>query len=278
VPGGLNVVPPATFGLLLGQLKLDAIASSRAAAVEVLSKAKLTAEQLTTVSSKLAAVGPLEVDRLLTAFEQSTDAEVGLRLLAALDDPLVLALLRVETLKPHLAKFPANVQAVAEKVYERLAAQLAGQRAQLDELVESLPSGDLRRGQAIFNSTKAACATCHAIGYLGGRLGPDLTRIGQVRAARDLLESIVYPSASFVRSYEPVAIVTADGLTYNGLLRKDAADEVVLVKSPTEEIHVVRDNIEEMRPGSVSIMPQGLDKQLTAQELADLVAFLQACK
>ncbi|MGH7138501.1 MAG: PVC-type heme-binding CxxCH protein, partial [Pirellulales bacterium] len=196
----------------------------------------------------------------------------------ALDDPTVLALLRADTLKPHLQKYPAPVQAAAEKLYQQLSAELAGQRAKLDELAESLPPGDIRRGQAIFNSTKTACATCHAIGYLGGRLGPDLTRIGQVRKDRDLLESIVFPSASLVRSYEPVTVVTTDGLTYNGLLRKDAADEVVLVKSPTEEIRIARDNVEEMRPGSVSIMPQGLDKQLTPQELADLVAFLLGCK
>ncbi|HEV3339160.1 MAG TPA: HEAT repeat domain-containing protein, partial [Pirellulales bacterium] len=277
VPGGLDPVPPATFDLLLAQLDADN-ASRRAAAVEGLSKANLTADQLAALSTQLPSARPLEVDRLLSAFEQSTDDEVGLKLLAALNDPSVLPLLRVETLKPRLAKYPAGVQAEAEKLYARLTAEMAGQRAKLDELAESLPPGDVRRGQLLFNSTKTACATCHAIGYLGGRLGPDLTRIGQVRNARDLLESVVLPSASFVRSYEPVTVVTAAGLVHNGLLRKDAADEVVLVKSPTEEIHIARGDVDEMRPGTVSIMPQGLDKQLTPQELADLVAFLQGCR
>jgi putative membrane-bound dehydrogenase-like protein len=278
VPGGLDPVPPATFDLLLAQLDADKGPSLRAAAVEGLAKAKLTADQLAALSKQLPSARPLEVDRLLTAFEQSTDAEVGLNLLSALNDPSVLSSLRVETLKPRLAKYPASVQTEAERLYARLTAEMAAQRAKLDELGESLPPGDLRRGQLLFNSTKAACATCHAIGYLGGRLGPDLTRIGQVRNARDLLESIVLPSASFVRSYEPVTVVTAAGVIHNGLLRKDAADEVVLVKSPTEEIHIARDDVDEMRPGTVSIMPQGLDKQLTPQELADLVAFLQGCK
>ncbi|HEX7377870.1 MAG TPA: PVC-type heme-binding CxxCH protein [Pirellulales bacterium] len=278
VPGGLQNVPAATFDLLIGQLHPDAQATDRAAAVEVLSKAKLSPEQLTALSAKLSLVGPLEIDRLLAAFEKTTDERVGLILVAALNDTGVLAALRVETLKPRLQKYPAAVQAEAEKLYQKLSAALAGQRAKLDELAESLPPGDVRRGQAIFNSAKAACATCHAIGYLGGRVGPDLTRIGQVRQQRDLLESIVFPSASFVRSYEPVTVLTGDGLTHNGLLRKDAADEVVLVKSATEEIRIPRDDVEEMLPGTVSIMPQGLDKQLTAQDLADLVAFLQGCR
>jgi len=65
-----------------------------------------------------------------------------------------------------------------------------------------LPGGDVRRGQLIFNNPKFACISCHSVGYRGGHLGPDLTSVGTIRTERDLLESIVYPSASFVRSYE----------------------------------------------------------------------------
>ncbi|OYV88665.1 MAG: dehydrogenase, partial [Planctomycetia bacterium 21-64-5] len=253
IPGGLDSVPSEMFDWLITRFAAETNTANRAAALEVLSKAKLTSEQLMALADKFWSAGPMEVDRLLSAFEQSTDAQVGLALLASLGDPAVLPSLRVEMIKPRLAKYPAAVQAEAEKLYARLTADMAAQRARLDELAESLPPGDVRRGQAVFNNTKAACATCHAIGYLGGRIGPDLTRIGQVRSARDLLESIVYPSASFVRSYEPVAVVTADGLTYNGLVRNDAPDELVLVKSPTEEIRIPRDTIEEIRPGTVSI-------------------------
>ena len=53
--------------------------------------------------------------------------------------------------------------------------------------------------------------------YLGGHVGPDLTNIGQARTERDLLESIVYPSASFVRSYEPIIVVTTDEYDRLGL-------------------------------------------------------------
>jgi putative heme-binding domain-containing protein len=67
-----------------------------------------------------------------------------------------------------------------------------------------LPNGDVRRGHEVFNRPKLACTACHAIGYLGGKVGPDLTRIGAVRAKRDLLEAIAFPSASFVRAPETV--------------------------------------------------------------------------
>ena len=120
--------------------------------------------------------------------------------------------------------------------------------------------------------------TCHAIGYVGGQLGPDMTKIGQVRAERDLLEAIVYPSASFVRSYEPVSVALKDGRVVSGLLRKDAADEVVVALAADREERIPRDQVDEIAPGTVSVMPAGLDRQLTSGELADLIAFLKGCR
>ena len=132
--------------------------------------------------------------------------------------------------------------------------------------------------EAVFNGTKAACSSCHAVGYLGGKVGPDLTRIGSIRTERDLLESIVFPSASFVRGYEPVLVTTKAGKVVNGVLRQDAPDEIVLATGPNEEARVARTDIEDVQPSKVSVMPAGLDQQLSPAELADLVAFLKACR
>src|SRR5262245_17371074 len=139
-------------------------------------------------------------------------------------------------------------------------------------------SGDVRRGHQVFNGSKAACISCHAVGYLGGKVGPDLTHIGKIRTERDLLESIVFPSATFVRSYEPVLVTTKVGKTFNGLVRKDAPDEVVLAINADQEVRIPRDDIDDIQPSKVSVMPAGLDQQLTVQELIDLVAFLKACQ
>ena len=152
------------------------------------------------------------------------------------------------------------------------------QRTRLEHLQSELPTGDVRRGQALFNSSKTACASCHAIGYLGGNIGPDLTRIGQIRTERDLLEAIVYPSASFVRSYEPMVVVTKTGDQFSGVLRRDSPEEVVLATGPDAEVRVARIEVAEMRPGTISVMPEGLDQQLNRQELADLLAFLKATR
>lgn len=278
VPGGPVSVSPRLFAFLLAQVDPEKPVALRSAAANVLARANLTGEQLLALTDAVKAAGPLEVDKLLSAFEKTKDDAVGLRLVDAVQHASALASLRVEMLKPRFDRFGPRVRGQAEEVYARLNVGAAEQKARLESLLPTLTGGDVRRGQAVFNGPKAACITCHAVGYLGGQVGPDLTRIGQLRTDRDLVESILYPSLSFVRSYEPVTVATRQGKVLNGLLKKDSADEVVLTVSATEHAHIPRDDVEEMRPGTVSIMPAGLDQQLTRQELADLLAFLRSRK
>jgi putative heme-binding domain-containing protein len=113
---------------------------------------------------------------------------------------------------------------------------------------------------------------------MGGKVGPDLTSIGQARTETDLLESIVYPSASFVRSYEPYVVSTKSDETYSGVLKKDAPEEIILATGPNAEVRLARSDIVDIRPGTVSVMPAGLEQQLSRQELADLLAFLKSTK
>jgi putative membrane-bound dehydrogenase-like protein len=277
-PGGLPSVSAAQWALLLAHLDSDQPIKLRGAAADVLSQAKLTKDQLLQLAERLPQVGPLEIDRVLNAFAQSGDDAIGQKVLSALSGPAVRAYVRVDGVQQRLKKYSPAVQKEAEKLYALLNADFAEQQNRLNEVDRSLPTGDIRRGQAIFNSAKTSCLACHNIGYVGGKIGPDLTRIGGIRTQRDLLESILYPSASFVRSYEPLAVRTADGRTFSGIVKKDAADELILIETADKEVRIPRGDVEAVQPGKVSIMPAGLDKQLSAQDLADLVAFLQACK
>jgi putative membrane-bound dehydrogenase-like protein len=278
LPAGLTKVEPELFAFLRSRLSPDQPVADRAAAVDVLSRANLGSDQLLALAESLKSVGPMELDRLLEAFAAWKEEAVGKAVIAALKASPARSSLRPDGVKQRLAKYPAAVQKEIEELCAALNADAAKQQAKLEELVGSLKSGDVRRGQAVFHSQKAACASCHAIGYLGGQLGPDLTRIGQIRSERDLLEAIVFPSASFVRSYESVQVVTHNGKVYNGLVRREAPDEIVLATGANEEARIPRSDIAEMEPSKVSIMPAGLDQQLTVQELVDLVAFLRACK
>ena len=181
-------------------------------------------------------------------------------------------------IKPRLESFPEPVKTRAEQLYGMLNLDAEKQRAHIDELLVSLNDGDIRRGQVLFNSPALACSSCHAIGYLGGNMGPDLTAVGTIRERRDLLEAVVYPSASFVRSFEPINVTTRDDIEYTGILKEEGPTEIVIVAGLGTEVRIRRADILEMSPGTISPMPGGLVDTLPRQALADLIAFLKATK
>jgi putative membrane-bound dehydrogenase-like protein len=273
--GPLENVSSNLFNFILSNVPATKPWAMRNNAAGVLSRAKLSRDQLLTLADTLRTAGPAELTKLLPPFATSDDEAVGICLVNNLTAAKAVSSLRPEVLKPVIEKFPASVQTKAEPLFSLLNTDRAKQKEHLDQLIGQMPTGDVRRGQAIFNNPKVACSSCHAIGYLGGHVGPDLTSVGTIRTERDLLESIVYPSASLVRSFEPMIVLTKGGDDYSGVLRKDSLDEVVLATGAETEVHISRADIAEMHQGTVSIMPQGLDTQLTTQELADLVAFLK---
>jgi len=275
---GLSDLGAPGFAFVTSQLAETNSVALRGLAASLLATVPLADAYLRELTGYVKTAGPLEAPRLLAAFSRATNEATGFLLVGALKEARSIHSLRAEQVRPCLTNFPVTVRARADELLSSLNTDAAKERARLDALLPQLQTGDVRRGQAIFNSQKAACSSCHAIGYLGGNIGPDLTRIGQIRNERDLLEAIVYPSASFVRSYEPVVVTTKSGDEQSGVLRRDAPDEVVLGTGPGVETHIARADITEMRPGSVSVMPAGLDEQITRQELADLLAFLKSTK
>ena len=92
-----------------------------------MSRAKLDADQLLALAAALKTTGPMEVNRLLDAFPQTTDEKVGLALVAALGEPAVRSGLRSETVKPRLEKYGAVVKKEAEKLYAALDGDLTQQ-------------------------------------------------------------------------------------------------------------------------------------------------------
>ncbi len=278
LPRGFGPIETGLLTFLCDNLAYSKPVAMRSAAISALTRLKLSDDQMLALADALKSAGPMEVSRLLPAFEQSTNEVVGLRLIGAMKESIGLAGLNSGALKATLEKYPQTVQTNSTALIALLNVDEAKQRAHLEELVATLPKGDIRGGQAIFNSTRTACSSCHQIGYLGGKVGPNLSNIGSVRTERDLLEAIVYPSASFVRSFEPCTVLTKGGDDYSGVLKKDSVDEVILATGPNAEVRLARADIAEMRPGKVSVMPSGLADQLSKQELADLVAFLKVAK
>jgi putative membrane-bound dehydrogenase-like protein len=275
VAQSLSTISDSQLELLLSCLSRDDSLAVRSAAVDGLSTALLDLAQLQRLCDALPLARPLEINRLLTPFARSSDEQLGLSLIEALDKSPAASSLRFDILREVLRGYSARVQRALTELELQWNIDAAAQRKRLEELLPKLTNGDVRRGHAVFYSSKAACSACHRLGYAGGTAGPDLTRIGEIRTQRDLLVSILYPSLSFVRGYEPVMIITVDGRVISGTVRDETESEYILTTGPDEEARVPRDEVDEIAPGTVSIMPAGLDQQLTIEQLADLVAFLK---
>ncbi len=275
VLGALPQLDVALFNDLLAHIGPDDSLDVRSSAATVLGKATLSVEQQQALLEQLKGVGPLELPKLLGAFERGPTESLGMKLFDTLGQSAGVRGLRVDLIRPLLAKYPASVQESGQRLISLLNASAAQQAAQLEALLGTLPPGDANRGHVVFTNKKIACVQCHTIGYHGGKLGPDLTNIGKVRNDRDLLEAIIFPSASFVRSYESVLVAMDDGRTFTGIVVKETSTELVLATGPQQFQPLIRSEIEEMQPGNVSLMPQGIDKILDPQEIADLIAFLK---
>lgn len=157
--------------------------------------------------------------------------------------------------------------------------ELAQQEQRLNELSAYLPEGDAERGAKLFNNQdRSKCTICHLKGDQGVRLGPDLTWIGAIRSERDLLEAIVYPSASIARYHEVVNVLTKGGSVVSGLLVKETARKMFLSSAEGVVESVAYGDIEQARYSRSSLMPEGLDQLLRPEEIADLVAYLKASK
>ncbi|MBY0460906.1 MAG: hypothetical protein K2V38_26600, partial [Gemmataceae bacterium] len=142
---------------VLADLHRDRPGPVRAAAADLLTRAGLTDDSLVSLTFALKTVSPLELPKLLGAFDKSKSEKVGLALVAALRQKDTRAAVRAEMVKPILDKYPAAVKAEAEKLYAELAEARKGETARLDQMLKEMKPGDVRRGQLVFNSPKTNC-------------------------------------------------------------------------------------------------------------------------
>jgi len=137
------------------------------------------------------------------------------------------------------------------------------------------------RGEVVYGKT---CARCHRLGDRGLEVGPDLLAV-RTRPDESLLADILDPSSALARGYSVYAIVTTDGRVHTGLMAGEAATSVTLRnaaeptlkngKASVVEDTILRRDIDEMRVLTKSLMPEGLEKELTPQDVADLIGFLR---
>ena len=272
-------IDSTVFDLLLDYCHADHETLVRMTAADALSAAQLTDEQFRVLIKKMVSpADPIVLRAILRAFEKNRSANLGLELIATLEQASSLLSLTTQQLTAAIQNCPREVQSAAEPLVERISANFRLTSERLNALETQIVGGHSERGRTVFFGNKASCHACHQVHGEGGALGPDLSDIGQVRTSRDLLEALLAPNATFARGYEPIVIALENGKTESGVISRRTEDAIYLGTADRKEVRIAKSDIEEVLPGSISVMPQGLEKQLSIQELSDLIVFLQSLK
>jgi len=272
----LDPLPAAMFALLIARFADDVPPLSRLTAASAIARTRLSDVQLEALVEMVAREGPLTVPLLVEAFRRSRNENLGQTLMVALHESPGGSAVAVDVIENLLRRLPPSVRTAARPLLESRAAQQNQDEkaiARLFARVSVLP-GEAARGRKVFFSKKVGCYGCHQMENQGGRVGPDLTKIGRVRRNIDLIEAIAVPSSTIVPGFRTYSVLTADGQVKSGLIVNQTADAVYLRTGDLSEIRIPRDEIEELRPSEVSLMPKGLEQTMTAQEFADLLEFL----
>ncbi|MEX2286503.1 MAG: c-type cytochrome, partial [Planctomycetaceae bacterium] len=139
--------------------------------------------------------------------------------------------------------------------------------------------GDPARGEVLFFKTAGVqCQSCHQIKGQGREVGPDLSTVGKKLAPPQILESIIDPSKAVEEKFVTYLVETTDGLVRGGILVEKTDREVVLRDSQNQLIRVPAADVELMVKQRKSLMPELMLRDVTAQQAADLLAYLTSLK
>ena len=136
-----------------------------------------------------------------------------------------------------------------------------------------LAGGDFERGRALFFGDRLKCSTCHRVRGEGNTVAPDLSNLVH-RDAASVLRDIKEPNAMIHPDYVAYTVRLRDGGDLTGFVRTQTADSLRVVGADGKEQLVRRDDVSDMRPSTVSLMPTGLLEGLADGQVRDLMTFL----
>lgn len=270
----------ASFAFLLAHLSEKTDPLLRLSAARALGASPLTGEQLATLAKSVPETSAMVLRQLLPAFARAENDSVGTALVAALQRAPAADVLSVaeldKVLKPHSPQVQKLAHGLREKLVgrqQKQAAYIIGLKTELDRL-----KGDAETGKQVFFSHKVGCHACHKVGNEGAAIGPELTKIGQFRSPAELLESIVFPNLTITPEFRTYQVQTKAGRAIDGLIVRETSEALFLRTAQLAEIRIARKDVEELAPSDVSLMPEGLDRTMTRQELRDLLEYLYRLK
>jgi putative heme-binding domain-containing protein len=219
---------------------------------------------------------------LLEGWDQRTPA-LRTQILETLlsNDDWALALLKRPEAKAcdaatraRLMKHPKkNIAKLAEKVFAD--ATSASRAAVVEKFKPALKlQGDAARGKTVFASV---CISCHKLDGVGLELGPDLRSVAQ-HDAEKLLNSILDPSAIIEPGFMAYHCTLKSGEQLYGVIATETSASLTLKMAGNVTKSVLRSDVASLKSTGISLMPEGLEAAMTAQALADLIAYLKLAR
>ena len=131
-------------------------------------------------------------------------------------------------------------------------------------------SGDVARGGEVYSKR---CAVCHRFRGQGTAVGPDLGALTD-KSPEVLLEAILDPNRAVESRYVSYTALTREGLTYTGLIEEETANSITLLGQEGKQQVILRADLDVLESSGQSLMPEGLERDVDRQQLADLLAYL----
>ena len=128
-----------------------------------------------------------------------------------------------------------------------------------------------RAGEKVFRQN---CATCHRIGNIGKQVAPDISD-SRTRQPLQLLTDILQPNRAIDNNYMHYSVLTKDGQILDGIITEETSSQITLMQPERKIVPVLRTEIDEIQSRGVSLMPEGLEKKIDHQQMADLISFIK---
>jgi putative heme-binding domain-containing protein len=222
---------------------------------------------------------------VLPSFKADLQASIAERMCRRTDTALALLAeivegkLRKELISPNRVRLLASdgneaIQTAVARIWGKFNVETTKEREEIVKKVANTlrwdARGDAERGLAVYDRI---CGQCHLLNGRGNDVGPNITSNG--RGSYDqLLVSVFNPSLVIGEAYKSVTLRTVDGTVLTGLLVERNDKGTVLKVQGGKVETIAAEDIEEFRQDKKSLMPEGIESQLNAQELADLFALL----
>ncbi|MCB9940075.1 MAG: c-type cytochrome [Planctomycetaceae bacterium] len=133
-------------------------------------------------------------------------------------------------------------------------------------------AGDVERGKLVFTKR---CATCHRLQEIGKHVGPDLTALTD-KSTTAMLVAILDPNRAVEDKFRNYIALTNDGRQFTGMISNETGNSITLAGADAKEQTILRTDLEELLSTGKSLMPEGMEKDLPPQDMADVIAFAQS--